>query len=71
MKNWDGKDNKKINQTCKSVKIPIEKLLEEVKPVVEENCEIEYRVESNILKHFGILGLSRLWGKDQWEKIKI
>ena len=42
--------------------------MEEIKPLVTEKHEFEYRDESNLLALFGIYGLSGFWCKEQSQK---
>ena len=50
-------NNFKVDCTCTSLKLSIETMLEENKPVVMERHEFEYRDESILKALFGTFGL--------------
>ena len=52
---------------CKSLKRSIATLMEEIKIVVSEKYEFEYREESILIAYFEIFGLAGFWGKEQNE----
>ena len=61
----NSEPNQEVNYFCNNfcsqkVKLSIQTLREEIKPVVSENFEFEYRDKTILLASFGISGLSKI-----------